>query len=269
VKARAVRKGPLLPDRTLGPATKEWPYGPVRSRAIETGTAEVPVEAASGRDTDSGSGPAATSGPAEGRGPETPANRVGMNPADFVPRAGVDYAWVVDYAEKQLAETFAVYRRLDDKAASILNYLGAGTGLLTLGSLSSAVLDKASLLVLIACVPAAAAGLLAMFWAARARMTKPLSHPPAPTDLAAVVDWYAAQGEPSPDRARAASLRNLGRCLAANDAASEAKADLVNRSMRVFVGAVALLMLPVAVVVCEKAWPTGPKPLQVEIIKDK
>lgn len=60
----------------------------------------------------------------------------------FIPRDGVDYGWVAEYAKAKHEDTVRVFDILDDKATAIVNALTAGAGVFTLGSLAGVAAAK-------------------------------------------------------------------------------------------------------------------------------
>ena len=187
-------------------------------------------------------------------------------PGEYWPDGTEGYKWVLEYAHRQYAESIADYRRVDDKAAAMLNYLGAGTGLVTLGSVSSAVLDKASVWVLLACLPSVAMGLVSMLVAALARHTAILSGPPLPTDAAIFAEHCESMEVGELDL-----IARLSVSIEANRRTTARKAGLVDQSLRIFAVGVACLLLPLGVVIVEKAcaeWKGKPaEPVRVVIDK--
>ncbi|MEO0532220.1 MAG: hypothetical protein AAF266_16865 [Planctomycetota bacterium] len=66
----------------------------------------------------------------------------------YEPKDGVDYGWVISYADRHLDRWLAVHRDLDDRAESIIRVFASGCALLSLGAIANASkFDQASLAV--------------------------------------------------------------------------------------------------------------------------
>src|SRR5579871_1263778 len=61
----------------------------------------------------------------------------------FQPQEGVDYAALIDYAKEQFERYEKTDRSLDEKANSIITYLGGGSAVITVGALLSVKTDTA------------------------------------------------------------------------------------------------------------------------------
>src|SRR5262245_31100274 len=58
---------------------------------------------------------------------------------NLAPQDGVNYEWVVAVAKARYDALVKAFDDLDAKAAAIVGYLGGGTGLITLGTLFTAI----------------------------------------------------------------------------------------------------------------------------------
>jgi hypothetical protein len=158
----------------------------------------------------------------------------------FAPQPDVKYDWVVGYAKDEYARAVEVFKRLDDKAAVVANYLGAGTGLLTLGSVAGVASATASPWIVLAALPAVALAMLALVCASAARRT---AFRPAPPTIKDAIDYAEYFG----DRAEIHFLGLWHLTVEMMYPVLNRKAHLVNRSVSFFVWAVLALSLPLAV----------------------
>jgi hypothetical protein len=83
-------------------------------------------------------------------------------------KPGAEYEWVFDYAKTLWSYRNSTFVLLDEKADSIIKYLGGGTGLFTLGVLAK--VDGSNWYIAVAAMPAIACALLAILFAILARM---------------------------------------------------------------------------------------------------
>jgi hypothetical protein len=66
---------------------------------------------------------------------------------NFAPNPDVDYKWVCEFAKKQWETRLGVYQKLDDKASSIVNWLGGGTGFFAIATTVAVVKGELTALV--------------------------------------------------------------------------------------------------------------------------
>lgn len=161
----------------------------------------------------------------------------------FVPRRGVDYGWVVEYARQQHDDALTALRRLDDKAASLAGYVAGGAGLLTLGSLSALSNPATPPAAVLAAIPSVALAALALRSALAARKAVGVYSPPSVADAAAWAEHYA--GHDGAAAAAFAGHRYL--CAVMLKPAIDAKAAAVNASIRWLIWSVGSLALPIVV----------------------
>lgn len=163
----------------------------------------------------------------------------------FEPREGVAYGWVVQYAKDDFARALDLFRRLDDKAAALVNYLGAGTGLLMFGAvngLSAGALDK---WIALAAVPSFVLAAVALVCATASRLAASRPGPPEPLAALRYAEYYN-------ERAEAAFVAAWRRASAGAYRAAEDKARTLNRATRCFIAAVLALALPLGVALTQK-----------------
>src|SRR5579884_3270143 len=99
---------------------------------------------------------------------------------NFHAKEGVDYSWIIDYAKLLWDERNAQYKMLDEKADSIIKYLGGGLGLFSLGVLAK--VDPANAYLIIWALPAVICALLSLYFATKARGPNPVpTLPPVET----------------------------------------------------------------------------------------
>lgn len=172
-----------------------------------------------------------------------------MTPAEFraafKPAPGVKYGWVAQYARDEHARLLAAFKALDDKAAAIGNYLGAGVGLAALGAVNGAAAGHLSLWVVVAAVPSVWYALRALVASVQARKTVQLSMPAGVIDAVRVAEYFGEEGEAA-----------FVGCWA--EASAECQGVILEKGRRVdevtdlFVRAVALLAIPLAAVLIVK-----------------
>jgi hypothetical protein len=159
---------------------------------------------------------------------------------------GKDYAWVAEYAKTLWAYREASYKTLDEKADSIIKYLGGGTGLFAIGVLSKIDVKNAHIAAF-ALFPLLA-GIVAVFLAIYARIPM---FAPDPTDIKTAKEIYA-DGRGSKEEAIAAFLGQwhyLCECLAM---VNDKKAFVVMCATWLYWFAIALLAVPLVVAIF---WP--------------
>lgn len=162
----------------------------------------------------------------------------------FDPDPEVDYAWVVSYAQQMHQGMLAVYRRLDDKAAAIANYLGAGAGLLTLSSAAAAA-GSVNRWVVLAALPSVACALVALLWAMRARKPATTVHPPAVNCAVGYAEYYR-------EKAEAAFLGQWHLSIEKMTDSIRSKGRLVSLAVSWFSASVVCLLIPLAVAIVQK-----------------
>lgn len=163
----------------------------------------------------------------------------------FEPRDGVDYGWVVSCARDEYGRAVEVFKRLDEKAAAIANYLGAGAGLLTLGSVTGVASGQLGAWVVLAAVPSVVLALLALALAVRARgTTLRVGLPPVP-GMVGYAEFFGP-------RAEAAFLGQWHLCVAVMYRVIARKGGRVDLAVRCFVLAIASLSLPLGVGLARK-----------------
>ena len=166
----------------------------------------------------------------------------------FKPIVGGDYKWVVSFAREEYVRAIEVFKRLDDKAAAVANYLGAGTGVLTLGSLAGVTADKVPTVVIVTAIPSVIAAMLALRAAAQARMTTDRGTPPTVDVAALYVADFPAKGATVNDLSEAETrfIVEWNECIEMLYKAVADKGKKVDRALRYFVWAVYLLALPLS-----------------------
>jgi hypothetical protein len=96
----------------------------------------------------------------------------------FTPQYGVEYDWVIKHAKEQYAVADTTFKGIDDKALTIINYLGGGAGLLTLGSVAGLAVDKVSEWVVLSTLPSFVAAVIAIVYAKKVRNPCCFGYPP-------------------------------------------------------------------------------------------
>jgi hypothetical protein len=83
-------------------------------------------------------------------------------------KENAEYKWVLDYAKGLWEYRNKVFVSLDEKAESIIKYLGGGTGLFALGALAK--VDTSNNYIAFSALPAIGAALLAILFALLSKM---------------------------------------------------------------------------------------------------
>lgn len=166
----------------------------------------------------------------------------------FVPRHGVDYKWVTEYAKSRYDESHATYKELDDKAATVANYLAGGAGIMTLGTIAAASASQISPWVVMMALPSLGCALVALDCALRARWTRPISPPPSVPDA---VLWANHYGEHE-GAAAAAFSAHLYLSVVLMRPALRDKAKWVDRAIGWLMAALGLLVVPVFVCIVSR-----------------
>jgi hypothetical protein len=151
---------------------------------------------------------------------------------NFRAKEGVDYGWAIDHAKSLWSETNKHFASLDDKADSIIKYLGGGIGLFSLGVLAKA--DASNTYLILWALPAIFLAVLSVFFAAWVR--KPNSVPRMPSIEAAV---SCAEEESGAD-----FLGQWHYACESQLMANESKAKNLERATLCYCLSLALLALP-------------------------
>jgi hypothetical protein len=170
---------------------------------------------------------------------------------EFQPLPGLDYGWIVKFAQDEYARLADGFKQLDEKAAAVGSYLGAGTGLLTLGSVAAMASGQVSPWTVVLAAPSILLGLSALIAGVRARLTVRRPTPPPAVRAVAYAEHYHERG--------AAAF--IGEWHLATVGALDAlklKARRVDLALHIFTAAIAALLIPLAFVVTVKF--NDPKP---------
>lgn len=166
--------------------------------------------------------------------------------ARFVPVEGGNYQWIEETAAERYAALLSIYNRLDDKASSIVTYIGSAAGLIATGvtfgvSKRDITIETAG----VSLVPLMCA-LGAVVCATLARTTR-IHRSPAPSTRL-ICDYYASYGE----EARAMLMPIWNAAESGMVDSNTVRSTWVNRALWCTVGAVACLALPIAAAL---VWP--------------
>src|SRR5262249_35193791 len=168
-------------------------------------------------------------------------------------KPNVDYAWTAKFAESLWAYNEKEFVALDEKADSIIKYLGGGTGLFAIGVLSK--IDASNIHIALATLPAIISAILSVLIATIVRKPHPV--PNLPTVMNAK-EAYAD--------ANASGTAGLGAFLGQWNLACERmavvckwKSKLLETAVWLFFAAIALLLFPLLVGII---WPPVSKPVE-------
>lgn len=113
----------------------------------------------------------------------------------FKPADGVDYRWIIDHAKAQFDLHSDDFKDLDDKANSIVVYVGSGTGLLTAGSIAAISSGTLSLIVAVCLLPSLCFALAALALAVIARRPSSIVAPPGVDSAVRYAEYFGDRGE--------------------------------------------------------------------------
>jgi hypothetical protein len=151
----------------------------------------------------------------------------------FEPLPDGNYEWVGGHAKMLYAHYVAIFKSLNDKANSILGYLGAWLTLLA----GWAITQKPAMKSAGWFAPCVIAAIAAMICALMARRPNRTASPPSVSEACQYVDYFG-------DKAEAAFLGQWELCIVIMRKVSAKKAHLVNWAIWLFFAAVLLLFLP-------------------------
>jgi hypothetical protein len=159
---------------------------------------------------------------------------------DMQVKDGIGYGWVNEYAQALWEDRNKTFAVLDEKADSIIKYLGAGMGVFVLGILAK--IDVHNAYLALSALPAVLSAVASVYTAIRAR--NPAFTPNLPSVESA--KGYA-EAEGNEEQARAAFLGQWH--LACEDLrlVNEKKAALVARAGGLYFVALLLLLIPAGV----------------------
>jgi hypothetical protein len=160
---------------------------------------------------------------------------------EFEPRPGVDYDWVVDYAEGQFERVREEIARTDSKANSLVNYGTAFSGVSAAGFAVAATQTHWSLGFLVLLVVFCAAQ--AIKYANDARLAGETPLPPEPTSAFEYADTYDTDAEAKFGAQYVAAYMVAKIC-------AYRKGRLLTRGAQWFKVAVYLIVVGLLVVVC-------------------
>ena len=153
----------------------------------------------------------------------------------FEPIDGVDYQWVFEYAKQSYDHTYGVSGHLDDKADSIIKYLGAFSGLSAF--LAAYIATSTTWEVALSVIPAFCLSISAIVIAARARRVLDQAAPPS---IEAAMDYAEAYEE----KASATFVPQIWAATVAMEAICNTKGRLIDRATNIFLWAAIALALP-------------------------
>jgi hypothetical protein len=155
------------------------------------------------------------------------------------------YKWVWEYAAAEYERRLSVWSILDEKADTIIKYLGGGTGLFTLGALASIREGNAILIGL--AIPAVVTALFSVLLSLVARIPRPTGSPPSVKGAFEFADTYGSDEE-----AKAIFLGQWHQTCETMQVVNGRKAMLIVWSTWLYLAALFLLLLPLIVAVCTK-----------------
>jgi Type II secretion system (T2SS), protein G len=169
------------------------------------------------------------------------------NAKDFLSNSvavqGVNYKWVADYAKYLWEDYNNDYSAMDEKAESIVKYLGGATGLLIIGVLFK--VDAANSYIAISTIPAVICSLIAIGLALMAKQPAPFPRLPSIQQTKTYSDYHK---EESPAVGAFLGQWNLA-CETAR-LICDCKAGLLKKTMIAAFSSLVLLLVPLVVAIC-------------------
>lgn len=164
----------------------------------------------------------------------------------FQPKPNVDYEWVKRLAVDQFSTSFADYKALDEKASSIITWIGGGTALMVIGTITSMTKNEMTPLVAgLIGIPVVLA-IAAVLFALLARYGRGLYLPPAVKTAVEYAELFGTEGE-------TLAMGEWHLCGMLMDRNIRVRSISINRALLLGSIAVASLLLPMAVAVVQKA----------------
>ena len=112
----------------------------------------------------------------------------------FIALPGVKYEWAVKHARDQYAQAETAFKAVDEKAASILGYLGTATGVFAAGVIAKLADGQIDPRIALAATPSFILAGLALVFVALARRPFDCAYPPTACDAADRANWYGPDG---------------------------------------------------------------------------
>jgi hypothetical protein len=150
----------------------------------------------------------------------------------------IEYKWVYDYGKDLWEYENSHFESFNERADSIIKYLGTGTGLLALGLLAKA--DHTNVHILWWSIPSLICALVAIGLAACSKRPFDVPSIPAVKQAKEYADGYATERE-----SIAAFVGQWHLACEKMKLASDKKADAFDLSLKLYIWAVVLLLLPV------------------------
>jgi hypothetical protein len=159
------------------------------------------------------------------------------------PQDKVDYEWVLEVAKGRYDALVKAFEDLDNKAAAIVGYLGSGTGLITLGTLFTALNAAVSPWVAAAALFPIGFAAAALLCACRARETDTIHPPPTVEELVKIANEFGEDAA----KAKAVMAAQWDVCTALMRPVVARKGKSVDDANWMFAWAVLTLALPLLV----------------------
>jgi hypothetical protein len=160
-----------------------------------------------------------------------------------------DYSWAYEYAKSLWEHRTKVFAIIDDKADSIIKYLGGGTGIFALGIIAK--VDSSNAYLAFWCLPAVVCALTSICFAVSARRVREVPSPPTVSQaIKEYVDSYDTA-----DQAKAAFLGQWNLACVDMQIVCDRKSWFVEKATSLYFWALALLVVPLLVAI---AYPPTP-----------
>lgn len=102
----------------------------------------------------------------------------------------VNYEWVIKHARDQYAQAEAAFKAVDEKAGSVLGYLGTAAGVFAAGLIAKLADGQIDPRIALAATPSFIFAGVTLAFVACARRPHNCAYPPATWDAATRANWY-------------------------------------------------------------------------------
>jgi hypothetical protein len=178
----------------------------------------------------------------------------------FQPKTDRDYAWVIEFAKDSYKELDETFTYLDEKADSIIKYMGGGTAVIAIGSLIT--INQIRPWFLFFLLPSFGYALRSIYLAVQARRPTTRPNPTKVTTAIEFAEAYEKEAEPT-------FLGVWHECCEGLAIVNKEKSKKVDRAHRDYYRALFCLLLPL---IGWPLWtmlsPQASKPTKVEIVNE-
>lgn len=163
----------------------------------------------------------------------------------FEPKPEVDYRWVVNFAKSTVDYYEKASADVDSKAASVVGYLGGGTGLFTLGSIAAVASGNAHYAIILCAMPSVIFATISLAFAIGVRLTGNHGYPKL-TSAVKFAEHYGPSEKSSAGNGEVDFIGLWHQAATTTAHTVHRKSLLFDRSLKWFAAAVASLLIPLA-----------------------